>query len=318
MRVHLEQNIKRYSALAKAGLILSALLILDQLIFQFLHSTNQFITTTAASSQSAELNTVFIHISRLTDNIPTFAIMLAMTAYFVAQQDYTKLKTWIFISSCTLFLSPVLKLLFQVPRPDLLMHPLQDNAFPSGHTFRSAMLFGGIYLLLSKDLSRFNKKLFFFLTVLLIGLMALSRVYLTVHWLTDVLFSISLSMLILGLTGYWLKGQPQKLMLNSAHLYLVLLFFMTAYFIQSWNNHQKDHEFYKIKPITKHEKNHYSKVSASCSNSPMHLSTTASKPAEHSTAFSYRASRQASSILYASCCIAVTPTDPELPFIACA
>ncbi|WP_296112951.1 phosphatase PAP2 family protein [uncultured Anaerococcus sp.] len=82
------------------------------------------------------------------------------------------------------------------PRPydvanftDLLVHKLSDNSFPSGHT-SYAFTFAAIITRLNK-----NKALIVFTDILAI-LMAISRIYLYVHFPTDVLAGAVFGILI--------------------------------------------------------------------------------------------------------------------------
>jgi undecaprenyl-diphosphatase len=89
-----------------------------------------------------------------------------------------------------MLLSSVLKIGFSRPRPDLVPHAVEvyTASFPSGHAMLSAVVYLTLGALLMRVEPRRRTKLYVLslgvLTTLLVGI---SRVYLGVHWPTDVL-----------------------------------------------------------------------------------------------------------------------------------
>ena len=79
-------------------------------------------------------------------------------------------------------INPGLKRIFEAPRPDLLPHldMVNSYSFPSGHAADNMMLFGALALLLARPAVSLAAGA----TIALIGV---SRVWLGVHWPSDVL-----------------------------------------------------------------------------------------------------------------------------------
>src|SRR5207249_3196286 len=84
----------------------------------------------------------------------------------------------------------LLKEIVSRPRPEIFLHRsyATSGSFPSGHSMLSA----AIYLTLGSLLARFTKDLrlrlyFLFIACLLTFLIGISRIYMVVHWPTDVL-----------------------------------------------------------------------------------------------------------------------------------
>ena len=87
-------------------------------------------------------------------------------------------------------LSELLKQVFARPRPELVAHlvDVHTMSFPSGHAMSSAVTFLTLGALLTRVQSRWRLKIYSFsLAIFLTILVGLSRVYLGVHWPTDVL-----------------------------------------------------------------------------------------------------------------------------------
>jgi len=87
-------------------------------------------------------------------------------------------------------LSESLKLGYARPRPDLLAHAVETlgSSFPSGHATLSAATYLTIGALLAHAQDRRQVKTYIHVTAILLALLiGVSRVYLGVHWPTDVL-----------------------------------------------------------------------------------------------------------------------------------
>lgn len=114
-----------------------------------------------------------------------------------------------------LLLSHALKWGFARPRPDLVPHgqAVYTQSFPSAHAMLSAVVYLTLGALLARTQPRRRAKLYFLAVAgLLTVLVGVSRVYLGVHWPTDVLAGWAVGAgwaLLCWLVTLWLQRRGQ-------------------------------------------------------------------------------------------------------------
>jgi undecaprenyl-diphosphatase len=123
--------------------------------------------------------------------VGVLTLLTAIVAGFLVLQGKRRMALMIIVAiSCGALLSTGLKRGFDRPRPDLVPHRVRvySASFPSGHAMLSAV----VYLTLGTLLARVQPSWRLRLYVLIVAfgltfLIGVSRVYLGVHWPTDVL-----------------------------------------------------------------------------------------------------------------------------------
>lgn len=165
------------------------------------------VTLSIISWRTPQLSSFFSAVTILANptSVVTTVLILAIIAYVLTKRFHLPL--WIILTNSigSLGLNPLVKNIIQRSRPDEELRLVQEASysFPSGHAFASMVAFGCVILLLLLFLkpSAFRGVLIVlsFVTILLIGF---SRIFLGVHYLSDVVagFSLGLFWLFISLS----------------------------------------------------------------------------------------------------------------------
>jgi len=128
----------------------------------------------------------------------------------------------------------ILKAILQKPRPPFPLVAETSYSFPSGHAIISTAFYGFlIYFVFLSLKSKLLKFLVIFAGVIFIFLIGFSRIYLTVHYYSDVLagFTLGITWLLLGILWFKnLKLKVNKFIVPAFSVAIILissLFFLT-------------------------------------------------------------------------------------------
>lgn len=136
----------------------------------------------------------FEEVMRDITSLGGYAVLSAITLgviVYLKLRDQTRLAALLVTAVLGGFLlSSVLKTFFDRPRPDVVPHGshVMTQSFPSGHAMLSAVTYLTLGAILAEAEQKRQLKVFFLsIGVLLTAAVGISRVYLGVHWPTDVL-----------------------------------------------------------------------------------------------------------------------------------
>lgn len=134
------------------------------------------------------LDAIALNITRLGN--PTAVVLITLITLGILWQKRYRREAKIFLLNCLggTILSYGLKLAFSKPRPQLwkLLISETSYSYPSGHALGSMVLYGFLVYLLSTHYPKYAK-VFYSVATTLIAAIGLSRLYLGVHWPTDVM-----------------------------------------------------------------------------------------------------------------------------------
>lgn len=138
--------------------------------------------------------------THLADGTVISVLIIAVTLFLSIQRHWRTLMYWLSAVGFALLASTALKHGLQIPRPPNLPFDL-GYSFPSGHTMKAVVLFGFLAVIVARSIRENRRWLPYSLAGLMIIMVALSRLYFGVHWLSDILGSITLGMAWLAILG---------------------------------------------------------------------------------------------------------------------
>lgn len=162
---------------------------------------------------SPVLDQVMLAVTRLGD--PDIVVPLTCISFVWLWWRWRWRVAAIFAITCVggAVLSNSLKLLFGKERPELWSQMLTETSysFPSGHALGSMVLYGLLAYLLAQRFQS-QKWLIYGVAVVLIGSIGFSRIYLGVHWPTDVVagYSIGFLWLSVNIALFQLEARRSK------------------------------------------------------------------------------------------------------------
>ncbi len=144
--------------------------------------------------------------------------LFMITAWLLVFSFYLFIRKnkWHFITMLTIAVSNFglmvgLKFFFDRPRPLIpLLKEIPGLSFPSGHAFMSMIFYGLLISIVYRDINSLWKKwMVIFILLIFIFLVGFSRVYLRVHYLSDVLAGYCFGILSLTIL-LWLMKRIEK------------------------------------------------------------------------------------------------------------
>ncbi|MFT3741585.1 MAG: VTT domain-containing protein [Gammaproteobacteria bacterium] len=122
----------------------------------------------------------------------------------------------------------ILKHLYSSPRPPGLLSQSSGSSFPSGHTLFAVALFGFLAMLISLGLEEAKRNSVYSAAAFLSIMVALSRIFLGAHWLTDVLASIFLGLACICFIAIFYRRKPTAPPAAKPLIWLSILAFLLA------------------------------------------------------------------------------------------
>lgn len=127
-------------------------------------------------------------------SFPIFVSLLFFRGYYAAAIHIT------LAGIATSLITHGLKAYFAIPRPDLVVGAPLSGAFPSGHTSGAVVFLGLLAAFIAQEMDQKKRWMVYSLFSIPMLLIGLSRVYLGVHWASDIVGGVLLGLFICGIT----------------------------------------------------------------------------------------------------------------------
>lgn len=206
-----KQSILPFVVIAAISLAILVTTIVKINSFGLWTNLDSYLNALMPSFQIPSLVNLSLFLNVLFETIPMIIISLVVTAFLYYKISKKDALFFAFVISLTGLIVWALKLVFQITRPanTLLYDP--TFAFPSGHATITIVFFGLLISIIAEhSKSSFKKYLAVIIFAVIVVAVDISRVYINLHWFSDVIAGLSLGALILSISLIMIKKLEHK------------------------------------------------------------------------------------------------------------
>lgn len=144
---------------------------------------------------------LMVFISSLTDKSVMYILILNLIVLLLMHGHRRTVLYWLAAAAFAMLATPLLGYGLQIASPPVYAHSASPYSFPSGHTLNATVLFGFLSVMIARALDTRSRWIPYSLVGLVILLVAISKLYLGVNWLSDILGSITLGLAWVAILG---------------------------------------------------------------------------------------------------------------------
>jgi undecaprenyl-diphosphatase len=202
---------------------LSLVLLLAMTVaWPYLQDLDQGLMTLVQEHRNADLNPVMVVVTRLGDFRTQFIAGALLGGILLLTRQWRPAIFAIGTLVGTALANQTLKTLFARARPEVLAEPLSSFSFPSGHSSASFAFFLTLGVLASRQQPPRWRLTWVLLAVIPSLSLALSRVYLGVHWPSDIVAGALLATTVCA-ASLWLSQRRESLPALPQRVWWLLL-----------------------------------------------------------------------------------------------
>jgi undecaprenyl-diphosphatase len=210
-----------------------------------LSSVDLYLFNALQSLRSPLGDRLMVMITELGDNEVLYSFTLLLSLWLVWRRDWRMALHWVITVAAVALLTWTLKLYTAVERPPLLDTSLMSYAFPSMHASLSVAVFGFLAVAIARELRSSWHWVPYSITVFLVVSISFSRLYLGVHWLSDILAGWSLGLVWVTIMGIAYRHHPAPIISIRTVTPVALLILFSVASFHSARSLQQDLAFYQ-------------------------------------------------------------------------
>jgi membrane protein DedA with SNARE-associated domain/membrane-associated phospholipid phosphatase len=131
-------------------------------------------------------------------------------------QRYKAMFCWLLTIGGGFLIGYYTKIFTAIPRPEGLVYLFEALSFPSGHALTATLTYGLTAAFLHLTISPKHRWIAWTISILLILTIAISRIYIGVHWFTDIIGSLTLGITCVALgTLIYRRLEPKPISLQA-------------------------------------------------------------------------------------------------------
>ena len=178
------------------------------------------------------LDRFFLGWAELGDAAVNIPVSLAVLFFLLFYKNQRGAIFWSIVVTGGAVLTKFFQIVLQMPNPRPLYQNLSAWDFPGGHVVMTVVIYGFLSILLTRKLHKTWRWLPFWGTFIFFGGISFSRLYLGVHWFSDILVGLSLGAVWTTLTGlFYLKTDFESFPKQR----LIIVTLLTLGLFGGWN-----------------------------------------------------------------------------------
>lgn len=169
------------------------------------------VATLMRETRNAPADEIMTVITMMGDMLVMAPLALAMLGWLIWHKAYRAAYAAGTVIVMAKLFEMVMKAGIQRARPSELAYAGFDPfSFPSGHATMAAVIFGILAVLVSHSMGRWGRALVYATCAVVVVMIAYSRIYLGVHWLSDVLAGLLFGTVMMAAFGVAIEAIPPR------------------------------------------------------------------------------------------------------------